>query len=192
MNYFDWLSQLKVGDTVVPYIHGEPKASEEITRASRIHVSIGKFAKTIRFSRATGMICGHKNLKTLFRIGRPDEIPADLPERGRGQSLSVAEIRNTTSPSSPDKYRAQAWHPDDLRACAPKGPCVYMLWSGDRLFYIGSTVNPIQRLTTQRTRKRPTAITTIGTETERQARELEADLIMQFTPEQNQVVVCQQ
>lgn len=69
--YLQWLAQLKEGDIVIPVINSERKEAVPITRAAKTSVTIGKYAKAMRFSRKTGVICGRKPLKHLFIIDQP-------------------------------------------------------------------------------------------------------------------------
>lgn len=71
MKFIDWLAQLKEGDLVVPVIHGERKDPVSVTRATATQITIGKYAKRTRFNRKTGVICGSRPLKHLFRIEQP-------------------------------------------------------------------------------------------------------------------------
>ena len=67
----EWLQQLKAGDTVAVYIGSNRVADEVLTRTNDLYVTIGKWGMAKRFNRKTGILCGTKALKHLFRIEQP-------------------------------------------------------------------------------------------------------------------------
>lgn len=69
--YLKWLAQLREGDFVIPVIHGERKEVQPLTKVSKTTVTIGKYAKAMKFSRKTGLICGKRPLKHLFSLDQP-------------------------------------------------------------------------------------------------------------------------
>jgi hypothetical protein len=73
MTRTEWLTSLKIGDTVVPYIHSNPTPAQRLTHVNDKWVTIGKYGKAVRYRRSDGALCGHKRLGHLFRIEPPAE-----------------------------------------------------------------------------------------------------------------------
>jgi hypothetical protein len=64
----EWLQQLAVGDLVTVYASSNRMEVATITAAPGSFVTIGKHGRKLNFSRATGLVCGKRLLKHLFRI----------------------------------------------------------------------------------------------------------------------------
>jgi len=67
----EWLQSLTAGSKVAVFIGSNRVADEVIERTSTHYVTIGKWGMAKRFNRATGILCGTKALKHLFRIEQP-------------------------------------------------------------------------------------------------------------------------
>jgi len=71
MNRSDWLRQLKNGDRVEIFVLSQSKGVATVDHVTKTLVVIGKYGKAKRFSRTTGVLCGRKPLKHLFRLEMP-------------------------------------------------------------------------------------------------------------------------
>jgi len=67
----EWLLRLEVGSLVAIYIGSNHAGNEVITSANDKYVTIGKHGRAKRFNRKTGVLCGAKAMKHLFRIEQP-------------------------------------------------------------------------------------------------------------------------
>lgn len=72
MSREDWLSKVKVGDTVRVRIGQRLLEPQAVTSSSRTMITIGQFRAKKNFSRTDGNICGNPPLKWLFWIERPE------------------------------------------------------------------------------------------------------------------------
>jgi hypothetical protein len=66
-----WLAELTVGSLVAVYIGESHVGNEVVTAENDKWVTVGKYGKAKRYSRKTGLICGHRPMKHLFRIEKP-------------------------------------------------------------------------------------------------------------------------
>jgi hypothetical protein len=67
----EWLASLTEGSRVAVYINGNRVVDEVLTRTNDSYVTIGKWGMAKRFNRKTGILCGTKALKHLFRLEQP-------------------------------------------------------------------------------------------------------------------------
>jgi len=68
MNRSDWLQQLKNGDPVEIFMLRQSKGVATVDHVTKTLIVIGRYGKTKRFNRTTGVLCGRKPMKHLFRI----------------------------------------------------------------------------------------------------------------------------
>jgi hypothetical protein len=192
VTYFQWLRSLKVGDTVSVYCGSVRYPDSIVTSAPETMITIGKYRGKMNFNRRDGTLSGKKPMGHLYRIGRRDEVPPRLGEREPGKVIALNELRSEAEVPLLDQYRGCSWPISNLHKNMLAGPTVYMLWRGPKLLYIGSTIQPFNRIRTHRSRFDQTAVTTIACSSEAKARELESKLLIELLPEQNTVALVPQ